>query len=128
METQVNQQAADQVRSQDQTKFKPGQSGNPSGRTRTQLRSEQFADEFTRVHGRRPSAIEMANLRSCGALAAKIERGMSAQDVVRCSNSLWRMLRRLGLGQMPEQSQSAAQIERDIDAEILRNAMRRRGA
>lgn len=86
--------------------FRAGKSPNPGGRTRAQRiaeeRTRQFSAEFRRIHGRRPYATERATLAAAGALAAQIEHcRLSADDICRQSNSLWRLLSRVGLGSPP---------------------------
>jgi hypothetical protein len=122
MEAQADQQASVQVRSQDQTKFRPGISGNPSGRTKTQLRTEQFVAEFRDRHGREPTASEMAHIRGAGRLAAKIEANNTAvEHVVPLSNALWRTLRRLNLGEVRNPPPASFKTGAQLVAEMKRD-------
>jgi hypothetical protein len=78
--------------------FPVGRSGNPSGRTRTQVRAEEFFAEFRSRHGREPSAGEAAQIRLAAKLAAKFERTRGEdEDLARMAGHLMRALRRLGL-------------------------------
>jgi hypothetical protein len=66
---------------------------------------DRFADlvtAFEVVHHRQPSALELVSIRSAAKLAAAAESSRtSAEQAVRCSNSLHRTLSRLGLAGPP---------------------------
>ncbi len=83
--------------------FRPGQSGNPSGQTRTQLRTAELTEQFRQVRRQEPSAADLVVIRSAAVLAARLEgrRRLSAEDAARCSNSLARLLKRLGIDVPP---------------------------
>src|SRR5215831_3213426 len=99
---QIDQQPTRQ-RAPREYPFKPGRSGNPSGLTKTRLRTAEFMGLFREVHGREPSVVEATTLRNAGALASKIENSKtSAEHVVRCGRLLAQLLNTLGLDRKPE--------------------------
>ena|SRR6266478_3394550 len=78
-----------------------GQSGNPTGLTKTRLRTAELWDEYVAHHGRQPSASDAGRLRACGKIIAKLERcngrAISDEDVSRLTRNLNWTLRSLGL-------------------------------
>jgi hypothetical protein len=99
---QVEPQNPSQTKPPREYHFKPGRSGNPSGKTRTQLRTAEFMDLFREVRGRAPNVVEATTIRNAGALAAKVEQAKtSAEDVVRCGRLLAQLLAQLGLDAKP---------------------------
>jgi hypothetical protein len=85
-----------------------GVSQNPTGWTRTKQRTAEIEAEFRRIHGRAPTVIEMIAVRNAGALAARVEGNtrISADDAVRLTNTIGRVLARLGLNK-PEKRRPA---------------------
>src|SRR5215468_9672626 len=79
-----------------------GKSANPSGRTKTQIRTAEYLEAFQRVHGRAPNAIEATQVKAAGAMAARVEaNNTSVQDQVRCANVLSRLVAGLKLDRTP---------------------------
>jgi len=82
--------------------FKPGRSGNRSGKTRTERRYQAFLEVFQDVHGRKPNPIENASLRNAAALASRIEGNrIPIEEQVRAGNLLARLVEKLGLDRTP---------------------------
>jgi hypothetical protein len=82
--------------------YRPGQSGNPSGRTRMLDRIDDLFAEFQRVHGREPSPMDMIGIRTAARLAAACASpNTNAEQAVRAGNTLHKTLKRLGLASPP---------------------------
>jgi hypothetical protein len=80
----------------------PGQSQNPTGRTRSMDRFDDCLADFRLVHGREPTRVQLADLRALGKLMAAAEsQRTTATDAVRASNSAHRVRKRLGLAGAP---------------------------
>jgi hypothetical protein len=81
--------------------WKPGKSGNPSGKTRAMRYLESFAAEFEARHGRKPNTIERVTLSNAAALAVKADgrgsRRVGVEHIVRCGRLLQSLLDGLGL-------------------------------
>jgi hypothetical protein len=89
--------------------FQPGRSGNPSGKTKTQLRTDELFAEFARVHGCKPSVSDAMRLRSAGKLAAKLERNAgTAGEIARMTRTLVDILKQLRLNSLPVSSASSS--------------------
>jgi hypothetical protein len=68
-----------------------GQSGNPSGRTRTMKRTEEAIADFTRIRGKTPSANDLMSLRTLGKLTAQLEKpGLTPAENTKLSNAIRR--------------------------------------
>jgi hypothetical protein len=96
-------QSANQLPPQPWWQFERGKSGNPSGMTRTRVRTAELFEAFRERHGREPTAGEAVQVRTAGKLAAKCERnrGGHDEDLARMVGHLNRTLRRLGLDMQP---------------------------
>jgi hypothetical protein len=84
--------------------FKPGKSGNVSGQTARQRHAAALTEKFLHTHGRVPDVVEVATIKNVAAMMAKscAASGVSAEDLVRLSNSIDRLVARLGLAPKPE--------------------------
>jgi hypothetical protein len=103
MDTQAGNQAPRQANGFS-TRFPPGKSGNPSGKTKSQARLDEIMAAFRTTFSREPSAVEMISIRSAAKLAAVAgDRRVDGVTATRASNSLARMLRLLGLASPPKQ-------------------------
>jgi len=94
--TQVEQQT---------TKFIKGRSGNPTGETARQRHAAELTAQFLHVHNRTPTVVEKATIVNVAAMMSKsrARHGVSAEDLVRLSNSIDRLVARLGLApKLPE--------------------------
>jgi hypothetical protein len=83
--------------------YKPGQSGNPGGVPRSELRYREFLALFIERHARRPNAVENAMLRNAGTCSARSEdkRRSQVEHIVRCGRLLQQLLDKLGLAGPP---------------------------
>jgi hypothetical protein len=79
-------------------------SGNPTGQTARKRNAADLTAKFLHVHGRPPDAVETATIKNIAAMMARSNatRGVSAEDLVRLSNSIDRLVARLGLAPKPE--------------------------
>jgi hypothetical protein len=84
--------------------FLPGCSANPRGRAvrkdRIKAEAERLASEFSRLHGRSPTAFEAAAIGGAAMLCERLGNNppLDVEGVVKLQNSLSRALRRLGMG------------------------------
>jgi hypothetical protein len=81
------------------TRFQKGQSGNPTGEPARHRHTRALNDQFLHVHGRSPNPIEAATIKNIAAMMVRsgARRGVSSEDLVRLSNSIDRLVSRLGL-------------------------------
>jgi hypothetical protein len=109
MDAQTNQQSRRHPNQGGNPNWVRGKSANPSGKTRTQIRTAEFMDLFRQTHGRAPNVIEATQVKAAGAMAARCEaNNTSAQDQVRCANVLSRLLASLKLDRAPVDAGDAA--------------------
>jgi hypothetical protein len=84
------------------TQFRPGRSGNPSGRTNMLERTRDLCAMFEATHGRPPSPLDMIGIRTAARLAAAAASPRTnAEQAVRAGNTLHKTLKRLGLASPP---------------------------
>jgi hypothetical protein len=97
------EQSAEQSPEQPWWQFRRGVSGNPRGRAsrgdRIKAEAERLTGEFTRLHGRPPTAFEVAAVRGAAVLCERLAKPpLDVEGVVKLQNALARALRRLGMG------------------------------
>jgi len=93
--------------------FKPGKSGNPSGRTNMLERTRELCAIFEATHGRPPSPLDMISIRTAARLAAACQSpNTNAEQSVRASNALHKTLKRLGLASPPAKREPKSGLEK----------------
>ncbi len=92
--------------------WRPGQSGNPSGRTRMLDRIDDLCAAFEATHGRPPSPMDMIGIRTAARLAAACASpNTNAEQAVRAGNTLHKTLKRLGLASPPSKREKSGPFE-----------------
>jgi hypothetical protein len=91
------------------TRFGPGRPGNRTGQTARQRHAAELIEKFTSTHGRSPDVVERGTIANVAAMMAKsnARHGVSAEQLVRLSNSIDRLVARLGLAPKPPEKPKA---------------------
>src|SRR5712664_1714149 len=92
--------------------FGSGRPRRPStwtGQTARQRHTAELIEKFTLTHGRSPDVVEKATIANVSAMMAKsnARHGVSAEQLVRLSNSIDRLVARLGLAPKPAATKPA---------------------
>jgi hypothetical protein len=103
--TGAKMQAEQQAVPQASTRFKPGRSGNPTGKTATSAVHADLLAAFQAAHGRGPTSAEAVTLRTASRLAAKAQNARTnTEQATRAANTAMRFMKALGLAGPPSKA------------------------
>jgi hypothetical protein len=99
------EQSSEQKAEQPWWQFRRGVSGNPEGLRLVVRRIEAevaaLTQAFAAAHGRAPNHVEAVTLTNAARLVQRLRRPLSAEDLVKLSGEVRRLLKSLGLDRPP---------------------------